>query len=120
MTAIIKRSRLLRLFFSFRDNLTSLSINGFPASNLANFGFAPQNQILIFIYNFNSDLILINLHSLFHCCKNMKKMRNIRIVDFDRTLMISNKFYEIAEIMSFSIFLKNNRFRRFHQLLKST
>ena len=32
----------LRLFFSFRDDLTSLLKNVFPGSNMANFIFAPQ------------------------------------------------------------------------------
>ena len=37
-------------FFSFRNNLKSLSLNDFPVSKLANFGFAPQTQILIYIF----------------------------------------------------------------------
>ena len=36
--------------FSLQDNLTILSINGFPGPNFANFGFAPQAQFLIYIF----------------------------------------------------------------------
>ena len=39
------------LFYSFRDNLTSLSINVFPESNFVGFVFAPQNQFLIHIFS---------------------------------------------------------------------
>ena len=35
---------------SFRENLTSMSRNGFPGSNVPNFGFAPQIQIQIYIF----------------------------------------------------------------------
>ena len=50
VTAIKNPSLFLRHFFSFRDNSTSLSINGFPVLSFANFGFAPQTQILIYIF----------------------------------------------------------------------
>ena len=49
-TAIKNRSSYICLFFSFRDNLTSLSRNGLPGSNFANFGFAPKTQFLIYIF----------------------------------------------------------------------
>ena len=43
MTAVINRSQFLRLSVSFRNNLTSLSINGFPGSNFKNLFFAVKN-----------------------------------------------------------------------------
>ena len=44
------RSLFLRHVSSFRDNWTSLSTNGFPVLNFANFGFTPQTQISIYIF----------------------------------------------------------------------
>ena len=51
MTAIKNESLFLHHVLSFRDNSTSWSTNGFPGSNLPNFGFDPQSQILIYIFN---------------------------------------------------------------------
>ena len=50
MTAIKNQSLFLCHVLSFRDNSTSLSKNGFPGSNFPNFGFAPQTQILNYIF----------------------------------------------------------------------
>ena len=50
MTAIKNQSLFLFHFLSFQDNSKSLSTNGFPVSNFPNFGFAPQTQILIYIF----------------------------------------------------------------------
>ena len=49
VTAIKNRRSYISLFFGFQDNLTSLSINGLPGSNFADFDFAPQTQFLIYI-----------------------------------------------------------------------
>ena len=45
-----KPKSFLRHVLSFRDNSKSFSRNGFPVSNLVNFGFAPQSKILIYIF----------------------------------------------------------------------
>ena len=50
MTAIKNQSRFLHHVLSFRDNSMSLSTNVFPGSNIPNFDFAPQSQILIYIF----------------------------------------------------------------------
>ena len=50
VTAIKNQRPFLRHILSFRDNLKSLSTNGFPGSKFPNFGFAPQIQILIHIF----------------------------------------------------------------------
>ena len=42
VTAFRNGSLFSRICFGFRDNLTSLSLNGFPVSNFVNFGFVPQ------------------------------------------------------------------------------
>ena len=50
MTAIKNQSLFLFHVLRFQDNLKSLSTNGFPVSTLVNFGFAPQTEILIYIF----------------------------------------------------------------------
>ena len=46
----VKSLKYICLFFRLRDNLTNSSINGFFWSNIAYFGFTPQNQFLIYIF----------------------------------------------------------------------
>ena len=67
MPAIKNRSPYICLVFSFRDNLTSLSINGFPVLNYANFGFAPQTQILIYIFFIYRNVTAIKNRRFFLC-----------------------------------------------------
>ena len=50
MTAIKNQSLFLRHVLSFRDNSKNFSRNGFPVSQLFNFGFAPHTQNLINIF----------------------------------------------------------------------
>ena len=50
VSAIKHQNLFLCHVLSFRRNLTSLSRSDFPGSNFPNFGFAPQTQILIYIF----------------------------------------------------------------------
>ena len=50
VSAFQNQSLFLDHVLSLRDNLTSLTRNGFPGSNFPNFGFAPQTQIEIYIF----------------------------------------------------------------------
>ena len=50
VTVIKNRSSYICLHSGFQDNLTSLSINGLPGSNFADYGFAMHTQFLIYVF----------------------------------------------------------------------
>ena len=55
------------LCFSLRDYLTSSSTNRLLWSNLANFGFAPQSQFLIYIYSYRNTVTAIKKQNPYVC-----------------------------------------------------
>ena len=79
VSAIQNQSLFLDHVLSLRDNLTSLSTNGFPVSNFPNFGIAPKTKFkfIFFIIQNNVSVVLNQILSLGHVLSSRDNLTSL-------------------------------------------